>query len=189
MAGYLPARALRARVNGKLGVRDEAIAELTEVVAKRPTAEHILVLAELLGQAGRTAEAAARVADAEKLAAHDPLPLAVYYARHGQATERALGLAEQAVRERPSIFALDGRALALLRAGRVPEARAAMALALRLDTPSADLHIHRALIELAAGDRAAAAASLGRARAIEPDADGVLVAELERGLGRKEMKR
>ena len=189
VAGYLPARALRARVNGKLGVRDEAIAELTEVVAKRPTAEHILVLAELLGQAGRTAEAAARVADAEKLAAHDPLPLAVYYARHGQATERALGLAEQAVRERPSIFALDGRALALLRAGRVPEARAAMALALRLNTPSADLHIHRALIELAAGDRAAAAASLGRARAIEPDADGVLVAELERGLGRKEMKR
>jgi len=187
--GYLPARALRARVHGRLGQRDEAIAELTEVVARRPTAEHILLLAELLAQAGRTAQAAARVAEAEKLAAHDPLPLAIYYARHGQATERALGLAEQAVRERPSVFALDGRALALLRAGKVTEARAAMALALRLGTPAAEMYIHRALIELAAGDRAAAETSLGRARAIEPDADGVLVAELERGLGRTEVKR
>ena len=187
--GYLPARALRARVRGRLGQRDQAIAELADVVAVRPNAEQLLLLAELLGQAGRTAEAAARVAEAEKLAAHDPLSLAVYYARHGHAIGRALDLAEQAVRERPSIFALDARALALLRAGRVAEARAAMALALRLDTPSAELHIHRALIELAAGDRQAAAASLSRARAIEPDADGVLVAELERGLGRTEVKR
>jgi tetratricopeptide (TPR) repeat protein len=180
--GYLPARALRARVSGQLGERDEAIAELAEVVAKRPTAEHLLILAELLDQAGRAGEAAARVVEAEKLAAHDPMPLAVYYARHRQAPERALALAEKAVSERPSIFALDARALALLRAGRVAEAREASARALRLDTPSAELHLHRALIDLAAGDRKAAAAGLARARAIEPAADTVLVAELERGL-------
>jgi tetratricopeptide (TPR) repeat protein len=117
------------------------------------------------------------------------MPLAIYYARHRRSPDRALALAEQAVRQRPSIFAQDAEALALLRAGRVVEARAAIARALRLGTPSADLFLHRALIELAAGDRAAAAASLARARAIEPEADGVLVAELERGLAGSEPAR
>jgi tetratricopeptide (TPR) repeat protein len=188
--GYLPARALRARVRGLVGERDQAIAELSEVVARRPNAEHLLLLSELLEQAGRSADAAARLAQAEKLAGHDPLPLAVYYARHRKTPERALALAQRAVRERPSVFALDAHALALLRAGRLTEARDAMARALRLGTPSAELHLHRGLIELAAGDRKAAAASLTRARAIEPDADAVLVAELERGLaGRKEIPR
>jgi tetratricopeptide (TPR) repeat protein len=187
---YVPAHALRARVRVHLGQQGEAIAELGEVVARRPTAEHLLLLADLLDQAGRASESAARVAEAEKLAARDPLPLAAYYARHQQVPERALSLAERAVRDRPSIFALDAEALAYLRAGRVADAEGAIARALRMGTPSADLHIHRGLIELAAGDRKAAAASLTRARTIEPDADPVLVAELERGLaGRKETKR
>jgi tetratricopeptide (TPR) repeat protein len=180
--GYLPARALRARAGAGLGMRDEAIAELTDVVKRRPTAEHLLVLADLLTEAGRGSDAAARVAEAEKLASHDPLPVALYYARHKQSPERALALADQAVRERPSIFAEDARALALLRSGRVSEARAASTLALRLGTPSAELHLHRALIELAAGERDAAAASLARARAIDADADPLLAGELDRGL-------
>jgi tetratricopeptide (TPR) repeat protein len=187
--GYLPARALRARVRGLVGERDQAIAELSEVVARRPNAEHLLLLSELLEQAGRSADAAARLAQAEKLAGHDPLPLAVYYARHDKTPQRALDLAQRAVRERPSIFALDAHALALLRAGRLTEARDAITRAQRLGTPSAELHLHRGLIELAAGDRKAAAASLTRARAIEPNADAVLVAELERGLGRKGVAR
>jgi tetratricopeptide (TPR) repeat protein len=181
---YVPARALRARARARLGQRDDAIAELGQVVARRPTAEQLLVLAELLEQAGRGKEAAARVAEAEKLAGHDPLPLALYHARRRQEPQRALALAEQAVRERPSIFALDGHALALLRAGKIDEARAAIDSALRLDTPSAEMHLHRGLIELAAGDREAAAASLERARAIEPAADALLLAELEKGLAR-----
>lgn len=182
MPGYLPARALRARAGARLGMRDEAIAELADVVKQRPTAEHLLVLAELLAAAGRAGEAAARVAEADELASHDPLPVALYHARHGQSLERALALAEQAVRERPSIFAEDARALALLRSGRVNEARAAITLALRLGTRSAELHLHRALIELAAGERDAAQASLARARAIDADADPLLAGELERGL-------
>ncbi len=181
--GYLPARTLRARANARMGERDQAVAELAEVVARRATSEQLLLMADLLDQAGRASEAAARVAEAEKLASRDPLPLALFLARHRRSPERALALAEQAVRERPSIFALDARALAMLRAGRVSEAREAIARALRLGTPSAELHLHRGLIELAAGDRDAARAELARARAIDPAADDILLAELEHGLG------
>ncbi|HTE54290.1 MAG TPA: tetratricopeptide repeat protein [Kofleriaceae bacterium] len=187
--GYLPARALRARVHGHLDQRDDAIAELGQVVARRPTAELLLALADLLDQAGRMPEAAARVAEAEKLASHDPMPLALYLARHRESPDRALALAAQAVGQRPSIFAIDAQALALARLGRVAEAREAMTRALRLDTPSADLHLHRAVVELAAGDRRAAGAELARARAIEPDADPVLVAELERDLATAHARR
>jgi tetratricopeptide (TPR) repeat protein len=187
--GYLPARALRARAQAHLGRADQAIAELGEVVARRPTAELLLALADLLEKAGRPADALARVAEAEKLAAHDPMPLALYYARHRREPARALALADEAVKQRPSIFAQDARALALLRAGRAAEAREEMTRALRLGTPSAELHLHRGLVELAAGNRAAARASLARARAIEPDADPALAAELERGLAAAHARR
>jgi tetratricopeptide (TPR) repeat protein len=187
--GYLPARTLRARAGAQLGLRDQAIAELDQVVAIRPTAEQLLVLADLLGQDGRAGDAAARVAEAEKLASHDPLPVALYHARHRESVDHALALAERAVRERPSIFADDALGLALLRAGRVAEARQAITRALRLGTPSADLHLHRGLVELAGGEREAAAASLARAHAIDPDADALLAGELERGLGAKQALR
>lgn len=180
--GYLPARALRARARAHLDRTGDAIAELGQVVARRPTAELLLELADLLHQAGRSPEAAARVAEADALSAHDPMPLALYLARHRESPDRAVALADKAVADRPGVFALSTQALALARVGRTAEAREASRRALRLGTPSAELHLHRAVIELLAGDRRAAGEALGRARAIEPAADPILTAELERGL-------
>ena len=181
--GYLPARALRARVRAAAGEREPAIAEMTEVAAATGSAEHLLVLADLLDAAGRAGQAAEKLAEAEKLAGHDPLPLAAYLARRGAQPDRALALAERAMADRPSVFASAVHALALVRAGRVADARAAARRAVRLGTPAAELYLAEALAESAAGERKAAADALAKAQALEPEADPLLVAELTRELG------
>ena len=181
--GYLPARALRARVRGALGEGAAAIAEMEAVAAATGSAEHLLVLADLYEAAGRTEAAAEKLAEAEKLAAHDPLPIAAWLARRGAEPARALALAGRAEAERPSVFASAVHALALARAGRTGEARAAAERAARLGTPAAEIHLARAVVELGAGDRKAAAAALARATALEPQADPLLVAELTKKVG------
>ena len=181
--GYLPARALRARVRGALGEGAAAISEMEAVAAATGSAEHLLALADLYQAAGRTEAAAEKLAEAEKLAAHDPLPIAAWLARRGAEPARALSLAGRAEAERPSVFASAVHALALARAGRAEEARAAAARAARLGTPAAEIHLALAMAEIAAGDREAAAAALAKAKALEPAADPVLVAELTRKVG------
>jgi tetratricopeptide (TPR) repeat protein len=135
-------------------------------------------LAEILARQGKREAAARALARAEILARHDPLPLALYHARHDTEHERALHMAEKAVAERATVYTHDALALALLRAGRVEDAKAAMDRALALDTPDARLILHRGLIELAAGDRDAARASLERANQQNPHADPLLAREL-----------
>ncbi len=181
--GYLPARALRARVQAALGERERAIAEMEQVAAATGAAEHLLALADLYQAAGRGGAAAGKLAEAEKLASHDPLPVAAYLARRGAEPARALALAERAEAERPSVFASAVHALALARAGRAAEARAAAARGLRLGTPAAELYLAKAAADSAAGDRAAAAAALAKATALEPAADPLLVAELTIKIG------
>ncbi len=180
---YLPARALEARVHAALGEREQAIAEMEAVAARSQSAEHLLALADLYQSAGRGAAAAEKLAEAEKLAKHDPLPVAAYLARRGADPARALALAERAVADRPSVFAAAVQALALVHAGRVEEGRAAAARALRLGTPAAELYLAKAVADSAAGDRAAARAALARATALEPAADPLLVAEISNTIG------
>ena len=81
------------------------------------------------------------------------------------------------------MFASAVHALALARAGRAEEARAAAARAVRLGTPAAELYLARAVAEMAAGDRDAAARALAVAKSLEPATDPVLVAELDSKLG------
>jgi len=183
--GYLPARALRARVRAAGGEREEAIAEMQAVAKTTQTAEHLLALADMQAAAGRAREAAENLAEAEKLAGHDPLPVAAYLARHAAEPARALALAEKAEAERPSVFASAVHAVALVRAGRAVEARAAARRARRLGTPAAEIYLAEALAESAGGDRKRAAAALATAMEIEPRVDPVLVAELRSKLGGK----
>jgi tetratricopeptide (TPR) repeat protein len=186
---YVPALSLQARVlaaqapggpsgpSGPSGI-DQAIAALERVVERQPAAEELLRLAELLAARGKHAEAARYLARAKILARHDPLPLALYYARQDMEHERALELAEKAAAERATIYTHDALALALLRAGRIEDAAAAMARALALDTPDARLLLHRGLIELAGGHGSAARASLEQANQQNPHADPLLAREL-----------
>jgi tetratricopeptide (TPR) repeat protein len=189
VAGYPPALSLQARVlearseqpgppEARERALDQAVAALEQVVERQPTTDELLRLAEILARRGRRDDAARTLARAEILARHDPLPLALYHARHGTERERALALADKAVAERATVHTHDVMALALLRAGRVKDANAAMDRALALNTPDARLVLHRGLIELAAGHRDAARASLDRANQQNPHADPLLAREL-----------
>ncbi|WP_428266491.1 tetratricopeptide repeat protein [Haliangium sp.] len=179
---YLPALALTARIQAARGEVDRAIATLTETTRRQPTATELSFLSELLARTGRSADAAAHLAAADQLAAHDPLPLALHHARHGIDPDRALELARAAHHERDTVFTQDALALALLRLGRVDEAQAAIDRALRLGTPDPRLTIHRGLIALAAGDAQTARSALERAQQQNPHADPTLLAELRQGL-------
>ncbi len=183
--GYLPARALQARVRAARGEREAAIAEMQAVADTTHTAEHLLALADMQAAAGRVREAAENLTEAEKLAGHDPLPIAAYLARHAAEPARALALAEKAEADRPSVFASAVHALALARAGRAEEALAAARRARRLGTPAAEIYLAEALAESAGGNRARAKAALARAKEIEPQVDPMLVAELTRTIGEK----
>jgi len=183
--GYLPARALRARVRAAAGEADAAIAEMQAVADSTHTAEHLLALADMQAAAGQTSAAAENLAEAEKLAGHDPLPVAAYLARHAAEPSRALALAEKAEADRPSVFASAVHAVALVRAGRAEEARAAARRARRLGTPAAEIYLAEAMAESAGGDLAKAKAALAHAVRIEPQVDPVLVAELTSKIGAK----
>ena len=72
------------------------------------------------------------------------------------------------LRTRRDVYGYDLLAWALYRQGRFPEARRAMAGALRMATPDASLHFHAGMIERALGNDAAAARHLEQALEIHP---------------------
>ncbi|MEM9493391.1 MAG: tetratricopeptide repeat protein, partial [Myxococcota bacterium] len=181
--GYVRALSLRARILAARGDVATAAETLAEVVSRVPSADDLVRLSELLDALGRSGDARARLAQAEKRAEREPLALALHYARRGRAGARAVALAERAVAERPTVYSHDALALALYRVGRIAAAERAMDRALALGTPDARLHLHRGLIALAAGESAAAAAALDRARTLNPHADPLLAAELASQLG------
>lgn len=180
--GYPPAAALRARAARAAGDLDAADAAIRAALAARTSAADQLFLAEVAEARGDRATAAAAREAGLELAGHDRLPVALYLARRGEQTARALELAVREASERETIFAESARALALLRAGRAAEAAAAIEAALALGTPLADLHLHDGLIKLALGDRDGARAARRRARDLDPYARPALAAELDRGL-------
>jgi len=182
VSDYAPALSLQARVLAGRGHADQAAALLEKVVARVPTAADHVYLAELHAAAGRPEQAAAQLALAEALAAHDPLPVAMHHVHAGQDGARALALAEAALAERKTVYTQAAHALALLRNGRTAEAGTAMEQALRLGTPNARLVLGRGLIALAAGDATRAREALQKAEKMNPHADPLLLAELRQGL-------
>ncbi len=177
--GYLPALALEARILAAESQSRRAIAMLTVVVERRPTVEDLTFLSELLEHDGRASESQKYLARAESMAPHDPLPLAMHYARHNKYLDQALALAESALKARDTIFTQNAYAMVLLRQGRIEDAASAMAKAMQLGTPDTRMLLHHGLIEARAGRRDVARKSLRQARKRNPYADPKLTAELE----------
>jgi tetratricopeptide (TPR) repeat protein len=182
VSDYAPALSLKARVLAARGEAAQAVTVLSQAVERVPTAADLVYLSELLEAAGRKDEAAAHLARAEALAAHDPLPLAMHHAHAGQDAARALALSQAALAERDTVYTQAAHALALLRNGRIDEAGKAMERALRLGTPDARLVLGSGLVALAAGDVAGARKALDSAQKMNPHADPALLAELRQGL-------
>ncbi|MEM9188182.1 MAG: tetratricopeptide repeat protein [Myxococcota bacterium] len=180
---YAPALALEARGHALREEYAEAAAAIDRVLERVPTAGDLLFASEVQRRLGNDARADRYESQAERLSEDEPGVLAKHYARVGTNTARALALASAELEARRNIAAYDAHALALLRSGRVGAARRSIDRALQLDTPDAELVLHRALIELAAGDRADARASLEEALRLNPSVDPVLVAEARDGLG------
>lgn len=180
---YWPAMVLEARALHRQGKNDQAIAKLELAIERKATADDLLRLGEWLEQAGQSERAKIRIEQGLALGELEPRPVAMYLARSGLEPQRAVALAQAELEERQNIAAHDTLALALLRAGNVAGARAAMDKALALGTADAELHLHSGLVASAAGDDAKAQAAYARAKEIDAGADPRLMNELARAVG------
>jgi len=171
---YLPLREGQAKVAAARGRTDAALRGYAELTLVYPSPTYFLEYADLLRSLGRTAEADAQVslaAAAQQLftanGGSDDLTGSAVALAQGR-TKDAVRLAAKEWQRRHFADVADALAWALHADGRdaaaLPYARKAGALGAR----SARYAFHLGIIELAAGDSAAARADLSRARDINP---------------------
>jgi tetratricopeptide (TPR) repeat protein len=147
MLGY--ARLLAAR-----GEPGGALTLLQELAKTAPTPDLAARTGDLLAQLGRRDEAERQYALAEagwRVDAPEPKNLARFLADHDRMIPEAVAIAEKAAAERHDIFTEDALAWSYFKAGRVADARGAIARALRTGTRDADIRAHAKAIEAAAG--------------------------------------
>ncbi len=180
---YVPALGVQARALARTGALQAAISTLDRVVERRASAEDLLLLARWHEERGNSPAAVARRADADRLADEDPRPVALDLARRGVHSERALELAQAAREARADIATHDALAMALARTDQHERALVSMERALALGTADPNLHLHAALVHALAGRLQPAKAARQRADAIDPHADPLVRAELDRRLG------
>ncbi|MDJ0384514.1 tetratricopeptide repeat protein [Streptomyces sp. G-G2] len=159
----------RARVHEALGDTAQAVADYQAAIAIAPLPHYLLGLGELEQSLGHRGQAEAQYA---VLRAQDRIrettgttadtDAILFEGDHGS-PERAVTLAEEALRARPFVAVHDAYAWALHRAGRDTEALAQADQALSLGTRSALYHYHRAAIQHALGHPDAARRDLNQA--------------------------
>lgn len=174
-SGYIPAQVALARIHAARGEWETAIGLLRHAVDAMPLPEYAILLGETYQAAGRPDDAARQYALVRAMAQLQAasgvavdLELALFEADHGGDALATVERARQAYHDRPSIHGADALAWALYKAGQTTEARRYSREALRLETRDALLHYHAAMVALAAGEPAEAAAYLTRALAINP---------------------
>jgi tetratricopeptide (TPR) repeat protein len=172
---YVPNLAGLAKVAWARGDDELAIARFTEVVARYPSAEFVVALADLYRASGQPA-----LADQQEpvvAAMHDlatangvnvDLELALFDADHGD-PEGALAAARAEWARRQSVHVADAYAWALYANGRYQKASAFAERALALGTRNALFLFHFGMIRLELGDEAGARRYLSRALATNPN--------------------
>lgn len=172
---YVPNLAGLAKVAWARGDDELAIARLTEVVARYPSAEFVVALADLYRTTGWRALAEqqeAVVAAMHELATANgvnvDLELALFDADHDEPAG-ALAAARAEWARRRSVHVADAYAWALYANGRYRRASAFAERALSLGTRNALFLFHAGMIRLGLGDEAGARRYLSRALATNPN--------------------
>jgi tetratricopeptide (TPR) repeat protein len=192
---YVPNLAGLAKVAWARGDDELAIARLTEVVARYPSAEFVGALADLYRATGKPALADRQ--EAVVAAMHDlatangvnvDLELALFDADHGD-PEGALAAARAEWARRQSVHVADAYAWALYANGRYQRASTFAERALALGTRSALFLFHAGMIRLELGDEVGARRYLSDAVATNPNFSFLHAAEAARVLATLETGR
>ncbi|MET7391592.1 tetratricopeptide repeat protein [Streptomyces sp. NPDC005529] len=164
----------RARAQAALGKTRQAIADYEAAIDIAPLPHYLLGLGELQQSLGHKEQAEAQYAvlrgqETIRRNGHTPADTdaILFEADHGN-PQRAVTMAQEALKTRPFIAVHDACAWALHRAGRDSEAISQADQALALGTRSALFRYHRAVIQHAIGDDAAARTDLETALRTEP---------------------
>lgn len=174
---FLPALTALGRVRAAQGDLTAAIAAYERAIEIDPMPVFVSALGDLYALAGRQDEAAMQYAsileDGRNAldARLDNRQLVMFYADHDLKRDEAYQLAAEEYRARRDIYGADALAWAALKAGKIAEARNAIAEALRLGTQDAKLLYHAGMIARAADDRTAGQAYLKQALALNPQFD------------------
>jgi tetratricopeptide (TPR) repeat protein len=143
-----------------------------------PEVATVGTLGDLYHLAGRDKDAAAQYAVVEQIARLSAAQgglydrsIALFYADHDRKPQEAYTLAAREYAARKDVWGADALAWAALKAGKVPEARDAIAQALRLGTKDARLFYHAGMIARAAGEKDQARDLLRRALDLSPGFD------------------
>jgi tetratricopeptide (TPR) repeat protein len=146
----------------------DAIRMYERAVAAAPQPESLAALGDLLALAGRDDDARVRYEQVRGIAAIEAeaglynRALVLFYANHGESTDRAVRMAAVELEDRPDAYGWDAYAWALYAAERFAEAEEAMAKALSFGTQDTLFDYHAGMIAAANG-RADDAARLLRA--------------------------
>ncbi|HRG98982.1 MAG TPA: tetratricopeptide repeat protein [Polyangiaceae bacterium] len=182
---YPPALALRGRIALVRNQGKRAVDALGKAHEQSPLVETTWLLADAKALAGDDAGAAESYARLEREGPKvDPRTYSLFLSSRGEKPERALALVEEEYTRRKDVLTEDARAFALLRAGKVKEAKASITKARRLGTPEPRMVFHEGAIRLAAGEKKAAEALL-RAALANASLDRASRAEAERLLAAK----
>ena len=175
---YFRALASLGRVRAARGDMNDAIKHVEHAVDLLPDPAFVAALGDLFKLTGRDREAAAQYALVEAIAQLSAASGTLYNRQqalfHADHDMKPLEAYTNAAREyvvRRDIYGSDAVAWTALKAGKLSEAQAAMAMALRLGTQDAKLFFHAGMIARAAGDRRSARHFLERALALSPQFD------------------
>jgi tetratricopeptide (TPR) repeat protein len=173
--GYVYALEPLALVEEAKGRHTRSISLATRAAESLPLPQTVATLGDLYARSGSRREAARQyglVSAIERLlvanGVRTDLETALFDVDHGLRMQRALALARQAHRARPSIDGDDVLAWALARNGRCGEALHFSQRALRLGTQDALKYFHRGMIERCLGHQAVGRAWFSRALRLNP---------------------
>ncbi len=162
-----------------------AIEQYEKVVKILPDPTFIAALGDLYELSGRVEDAKRQYALVEQIGHLSQLngalynrQLALFYADHDIKPEEAYNLAAKEYETRKDIYGADALAWTALKAGKLPEAQAAIKDAMRLGTKDAKLFYHAGMIARAGGDETSAREFLQKAISLNPAFDSLQAAKI-----------